>query len=152
MKRHKSLIALSHDHHHGLRLAQLIKKGAPEYKDLPIDLNGKIKYTIESWDNELRLHFANEENILFPFVKNREPKIDQLLNEIISEHIEIKYLVEELAESSKKEDVLNRLGFKLEAHIRKEERELFPLIESVFKMELDKLEGEIISIKDSCKN
>ena len=151
MKRHKSLIALSHDHHHGLLLAQLIKKGAPNYNGMPTDLLGKINYTKESWENELKLHFANEENILFPFVKNRDPEIDRLLIEIVAEHIKIKSLVEKLDNLNNIEETLNKLGIMLETHIRKEERQLFPLIESVFKIDLDELEGKIISVKGSTK-
>lgn len=71
MKRHKCLVALSHDHHHGLMLAQLIKKGAPEYKDLPKDLYSKIKYTKNSWENELKLHFENEEKNTIPFCERK---------------------------------------------------------------------------------
>lgn len=150
MKRHKSLIALSHDHHHGLMLAQLIKKNAPAYKGLPTDLKGKVKYTLEAWEKELKLHFHNEENILFPFIKEADSEIDKLIIEIVAEHIEIKALVDKLEKTDNEEEILNELGYKLEAHIRKEERQLFPLVESIFAMKLDDLVGKIISIKESC--
>jgi hypothetical protein len=35
MRRNKSLVPLSHDHFHGLIIAQLIKKGAPPYNVFP---------------------------------------------------------------------------------------------------------------------
>jgi len=41
IKRDKALHILSHDHHHGLILAQLIKKGSPQYKNLPNTTEGK---------------------------------------------------------------------------------------------------------------
>lgn len=151
MKRHKCLVALSHDHHHGLMLAQLIKKGAPEYKDLPKDLYSKIKYTKNSWENELKLHFENEEKILFPFVKGKDNQLDILISEIIEEHLTIKNLVKDLDYSDKDEEKLNDLGIALENHIRKEERVIFQKIQLLFKDELNQLDGKIISVKDSCK-
>lgn len=151
MKRHKSLIGLSHDHHHGLLLAQLIKKGAPTYKNLPQNTEEKVLYTKDRWENELKYHFENEENILFPFVKDKDDELDKLIIEIVSEHFKIKKLILDLDNSLDKDETLNSLGILLESHIRKEERKLFPLIESVFKMDLDNLEGKINSVKDSCK-
>ena len=152
MKRNKSLIALSHDHHHGLILAQLIKKGAPEYKGLPTDLIGKVNHVKESWQKELKLHFENEENILFPFVKGKNDEIDRLIEEILEEHKIIKSLVDKLDIDADVESTLDQLGNALEQHIRKEERILFVKIQTVLGIELDKLEGKIIAVKDSCNN
>ena len=151
MKRHKSIIPLSQDHHHGLMLAQLIKKGAPEYKGLPTDLIGKVNHVKESWEKELKLHFKNEEKILFPFVKGKNEEIDKLIEEVLEEHKIIKSLVKKLDIASDAESILDQLGNTLEQHIRKEERNLFVKIQTVFGLELDKLEGEIIAVKDSCK-
>jgi iron-sulfur cluster repair protein YtfE (RIC family) len=150
MKRHPSLIALSHDHHHGLMLAQLIKKGAPEYKGLPTDTIGKVKYAKEAWEKELKLHFNNEEKILFPFVKDKDEDLDKLIGEILEEHKQIKALLKNLDTSQNKEEVLNDLGILLEQHIRKEERQVFKMIQLLFEDELNELEGKIISVKDSC--
>ncbi|MCB9249641.1 MAG: hemerythrin domain-containing protein [Ignavibacteriales bacterium] len=96
MKRHKSIIALSHDHHHGLMLAQLIKKNAPEYKGLPSDLIGKVNHVKDSWEKELKLHFENEENILFPFVKGKDEELDTLIEDILEEHRLIESLVKKI--------------------------------------------------------
>lgn len=150
MKRHPSLIALSHDHHNGLMLAQLIKKGAPEYKGLPTDIIGKVKYAKEAWSKELKLHFKNEEEILFPFVKGKDNELDVLIEEILEEHKQIKGLVKSLDTSKNKKEVLNDLGFLLEQHIRKEERQVFQKIQQFFGDELKELNGKIIPVKDSC--
>lgn len=148
MRRHKNLIGLSHDHHHGLRLAQLIKKDAPVYKDLPNDVEGKISYTIKAWEEELNYHFKNEEEILFPAVENRDEKIDELIDELLVEHEEIEYKISQLKTSSEKEEILNDLGYILEQHIRKEERELFDRIQEVFgEDELDILIDKIEPVK-----
>jgi iron-sulfur cluster repair protein YtfE (RIC family) len=150
MKRHKSIIALSHDHHHGLMLAQLIKKDAPEYKGLPTDLIGKVSHVKESWEKELKLHFDNEENILFPFVKGKNEEIDVLIDEILEEHNLIESLIKKLDSHSDVESTLDQLGKTLESHIRKEERELFQKIQILLGEELNKLEGKIIAVKDNC--
>lgn len=148
MKRHKNLIGLSHDHHHGLRLAQLIKEDAPEYKDLPNDIEGKAKYTISAWEEELQYHFKNEEEILFPAVENIDGKIDELIDEILIEHEEIEYKINQLTTTHEKENILNDLGYMLEQHIRKEERELFDRIQVVFGEEkLNELIKKIEPVK-----
>jgi iron-sulfur cluster repair protein YtfE (RIC family) len=151
MKRHKSIIPLSQDHHHGLMLAQLIKKGAPEYKGLPKDTIGKAKYAKESWEKELKLHFWNEENILFPLVKGKNNQIDKLIDEILDEHSKIKKLIADLDTTENHETTLNDLGVLLEKHIRKEERQLFVQIENHFITELNEIEGKIVAVKDSAK-
>ena len=151
MKRHISLIPLSQDHHHGLMLAQLIKKGAPEYKDLPTDIAGKVKYTKDIWENELKQHFTNEEKILFPVMKGKDEEIDILIEEILEEHIKIKSLVADLNKTENYETTLNNLGILLEQHIRKEERQLFVKIQTLFENELNDLEGKIIAVKNDCR-
>lgn len=152
MKRHKCLIALSHDHHHGLLLAQLLKDDAPDYKGLPKDVGDKIKHALISWRKELKQHFANEEKILFPFIKGRDNELDKLISEIIGEHRIIKSLFDTLEKNGNKSGILNKIGVALESHIRKEERILFQKVQQVFtKIELDTLTGKIIPVKESLK-
>lgn len=150
MKRHKSLINLSHDHHHGLLLAQLIKKNAPEYKGLPTDTEGKVKYVIDSWNNELQYHFKNEETVLFPSIKGKNREIDDLIEEVLNEHELIEKMIFGLETSNNTISDLNKLGFLLEDHIRKEERQLFQLIQTHLPDDLDNLAGKIPSAKKSC--
>ena len=135
IKRHKALAPLSRNHHQGLILAQLIKKDAPDYKDLPKTISDKVEYTIDIYKNELVKHFTNEEEILYPAVKNKSNEIDELFEEIISEHKKIKQLVVQLEFSENKSDILNELGVLLESHIRKEERVLFEKIQNLLSEE-----------------
>lgn len=132
MKRHINLIPLSHDHHHGLVLANLIKLNAPVYKGLPNELSGKIEYTKNFFNTELVRHFKEEEEILYPLVKGKSKDIDILFREIFVEHVQIKKLVEQLDASTEPHIVLDKLGRLLENHIRKEERELFEMIQHEF--------------------
>ena len=148
MRRHPCLIALSHDHHHGLLLAQLIKKDAPPYKTLPQTTEGKIEYAMNAWTNELEKHFSNEEEILFPYIKGRDKTLDELITKILAEHKTLKSMFHNLENSGNKIADLNDIGLKLESHIRLEERELFQKIQEVFSSdELDLLEGKIQPVK-----
>lgn len=152
MKRHNALIPLSHDHHHGLLLSQLLKKNAPKYKGLPDDIEGKINYLDNAYKTELIPHFKNEEEILFPFVKGKNEKLDELISEVINQHIRIKQLFEEVKSSNDKITAMDKFAHQLDQHIRLEEREVFPLIQELFGDKLTELDGKILAVKndDAC--
>ena len=148
LKRHKALHSLSHDHHNGLVLAQLAKKNSPEYPQLPKTVVGKIEYAVSYYYDELVPHFRAEENTLIPTIKGRDKKVDEILNTIVDEHKQIKTLITLLDEESS-EDVLDEFGNLLEAHIRKEERELFPMIQELLsEEELSELERKLPKVFD----
>lgn len=149
MKRHKSLIPLSQDHHSGLLLAQLSKKTAPNYQKLPNDDEGKKEYALNAWENELVPHFKHEEEILFPFVKGRDDELDEVIQDIYKEHEVIRSQFAKLKEvKDDLKELLNDIGFTLEAHIRKEEKQLFQRIQEVFSDgELKELVGKIDPVK-----
>ena len=151
MKRHNSLVPLSHDHQRGLLLAQLIKRKAPAYKGLPKDIPGKIEYTLNAYAKELSPHFKNEEEILFPAARGNDADLDTMLDEIINEHRQIESMIEKLKIPGSEIEKLDVLGKKLDAHIRKEERILFPLIEKTLGEKLlSELGNKIVSVKDGC--
>ncbi len=144
IKRHKALHILSHDHHHGLILAQLIKKGSPQYKSLPNTIDGKKDYSIRFYNDELIKHFEDEEKILFPFVNGKDDEIDNLIEEIIIEHKKMKQLVNQLESGEDVENTLDEFGSILESHIRKEERDLFMKIQEILtEEELTDLEKQL---------
>lgn len=152
MKRHKSLISLSHDHHHGLMLAQLIKLGSPEFKGLPNTVAGKVRHTVNFFQEHLIPHFRKEEDILFPSSKNKSNEIDCLIDELMQQHKTIYSLIDKLKNSSNPEDELNELGVLLDNHIRKEERELFQVIQDILtEKEMNKLEKDLGESAVSCK-
>jgi len=147
IKRHKSLQPLSHDHHQGLILAQQLKKDAPQYKGMPSTLEGKKEYALTFYKTELEKHFENEEKILFPFVKSKNEDVDKLIEEIISEHRKMVSLINELNKTDQPENVLDELGWLLEKHIRKEERELFGEIEKVLSNDELNIIGTMLASK-----
>lgn len=131
MKRHKALILLSHDHHRGLLLAQLLKKNAPSYKGLPKDPAGKMNYAIEAFESDLIIHFKDEEEILFPLLRNKTSELDKLIDELLDEHKKIEDGISSLNKADDLVDDLDKVGIILENHIRKEERILFQKAQSV---------------------
>lgn len=150
MKRHESLIPLSHDHHHGLHLAQIIKKNAPPVENMPVDIRAKAEYAVNKYNTELIKHFREEEDILFPAVRGKDWFTDTLLDEIVTEHRLISGLIDSLYDETKDmETQLDMLGRHLEAHIRKEERKLFPKIQELLsEEELQELANKILPRKN----
>jgi hemerythrin-like domain-containing protein len=128
MKRHESLAPLSREHHGALILAQLIKRGAPVYRGLPTTIVDKIDYATQYYKTHLKQHFKQEEAML-ELVKKHDASLSALSAEIIAEHRMLKDFFKSLDKVADQEAVLNELGNELDAHIRKEERVLFPLIE-----------------------
>lgn len=129
MKRHSSLLSLSREHHGALILARLLQKGAPAYKGLPQDLSGKARYAQDQYRTELADHFSAEEQTVLEQVSGVDPEIDVLAAEIYAEHKKLREAFEAIGASNDLEEDLHNLGAALEAHIRKEERVLFPLIQ-----------------------
>lgn len=138
MKRHESLIKLSREHHDGLIAAQLLKKGAPQYKGMPSGFHGKSEYILEFYKNHLIQHFKNEEEKLFPSVKNLNAEINKIILELVQEHKQISEYIKAVEKNNHTEETLNELGVLLDKHIRKEERELFEIIQT--KLGKDELE------------
>lgn len=140
MKRHIALIPLSHDHHEALILARLIQKGAPEYKGLPTELVPKAEYALNLYHKKLEKHFIQEEQMI-PIVAGISSGLDALLEDMVQEHIVLRKLFAELPAETNLLISLDHLGKSLEFHIRKEERQIFPLIQECCSGEiLDKIE------------
>lgn len=129
MKRHPSLAHLSRDHHGALILAKLLQKDAPAYKGLPTDTAGKAAYAIDFYKRELITHFEAEEKAL-SMVKGTNPSLDALVQTIFDEHQQLHKSFKNIVPAAVLPGELDEIGLALEKHVRKEERELFPLIES----------------------
>lgn len=144
MKRHNSLIKLSKDHHQGLIVAQFVKRNAPAYHGLPTDTEGKRKYVLAFWKDDLRNHFGEEENILIPALSGADGMLDRLNKRVIDEHRLIENIIDELKQSKNSEDELDKFGTALNDHIRFEEREWFERIQETFSTdELNKIEEKL---------
>jgi hemerythrin-like domain-containing protein len=126
MERHKSLISLSSDHQQGLVISQKLKYG---YKpssstDESISTEDKRKMLLDFFDDHLHSHFIMEEEIFIPYMPDNE-----MIKRMQDEHIKMYELLYIIEVMDPDEELLNRFGEKLNAHIRFEERELFPMLQ-----------------------
>ena len=149
MKRHKSIIPLSHDHHATLMMAQAIKKNFIKTDLGNSTISNKVKYVIQAYTTELLPHFNHEETLLFPLAIGKDAELDKLISEILEEHDKIGEAISNIKDGNQ-EQKLDDLGFLIESHIRKEERIVFPKIEEIMGDELNIIEGQIIAVSDSC--
>ena len=143
--RHPSLIRLSHDHHHGLALALRCRKQAlGQLKPMgAAGLRERARECREFYLNNLAAHFRAEEEVLFPAMRGVAPQGSAVIEDLIGQHREIRRLMSELEAGAGLAKRIFDLGDLLERHIRKEERELFPL----FEQRLDRVTAESVGVE-----
>jgi len=129
--RDASLIPLSHDHHHGLALALRCRKQAlGQIRPMGIQgLKERAGELEEFFSRNLKPHFQAEEEILFPFMRSRIPQSEALIEDLLKDHAALREGLARLDGADGLGRLLFELGDLLERHIRREERELFPLFE-----------------------
>jgi mannose-6-phosphate isomerase-like protein (cupin superfamily) len=131
MKRHPALVPLSHDHHHALVEARRLRRtaGTPESAAVATAF-------VCFFAEETTRHFREEEELLFPLVVDLD-EARELLVQALLEHQRLRALTARLqqivAAGGEIDGVMRELGELLEAHVRLEERRLFPLIERLFE-------------------
>lgn len=123
MKRHPTLIPISREHHQVLLLAQLLKKDAPPYRDLPGDREGKIKYAEAQYHQLLHAHLQRDCNRIYPFLR-QWPALHDTLDDLETRSTWLSLAFEKL-DIATEEDVLDELGHALERYVRIKERQLF---------------------------
>ena len=130
--RHPSLQLLSHDHHHGLALAlRCRKQGLGQIKPMgAVGLRERAKEFLEFYRASLVAHFKAEEEILFPLMRAQVAGCGELLDQLVRAHEQLRLAMPQLEAGTGLAKLIFDLGDLLERHIRKEERELFPLFES----------------------
>ena len=132
MKRLQALIPLSHDHHHALVEARRLRQAADRNDD-PSDAAMAF---VRFFRTSSVPHFREEEEALFPLVIDVE-EARALLVQALLDHQHIHSLVAALEAGGDVRPTMRELGERLEAHVRLEERQLFPLIERVAAAALD---------------
>lgn len=130
-RRHDGLMPLTHDHHHALAHARRLRLAARgDAQELLRQSQGFLDFFHEDTLN----HFREEEEIVFPLAVGDERALE-LLSRVVTEHLQIHAMVARLAievdEARVHVQTAIRLAEALEAHIRLEEREVFPLLEEV---------------------
>ncbi|MBX3671186.1 MAG: hemerythrin domain-containing protein [Rhodocyclaceae bacterium] len=118
MRRAERLIDLSREHHGALSLARRLRRVA----DTPASVEALAKTVTQAWAG-LGGHFAREEmDLLSELERFGELGLGARLR---AEHLELRRLARNPAAWA----TLVRFGMLLEAHVRFEERELFPALE-----------------------
>lgn len=130
MKRHESIIPLSHDHHVGLLFCWKLRQGIRK----AIELKRILPYVVYIWKDHLAPHFKEEETILFIGKEQ-----DKLVMQALAEHTIIKKMILGTNDDSNA-DYYAQLADAVDNHIRFEERILFPHLENSLS------ENELITI------
>ncbi len=130
MKRHPALVGLSHEHHSELVQARRLRRAADA---APAERLATAAAYVEAFFTETVEHFRAEEEGLFPLYARRAGATP-LLHRILQEHMQLHGLVRALRAEVAGGEVapasVRELGDLLHAHVRAEERELFPAIEA----------------------
>ncbi|MEB8431604.1 hemerythrin domain-containing protein [Cocleimonas sp. KMM 6892] len=132
MKRAEQLQDLSREHHGSLVMAKRIAEVAESGDEAAIaEAIEKVK---DYYENELEVHFQHEERTIFaPIFKEYREHIG-IATQLLKEHGAMRMLMPKLHVASARED-LAEFASMLKNHTRIEERELFPIVESIFSDE-----------------
>ncbi|MCY7421748.1 MAG: hemerythrin domain-containing protein [Chitinophagaceae bacterium] len=132
IKRDKSLVSLSKDHHGGLLLIWKIRQGLR----LNVATARMATYITTVFDKELEPHFVDEEQLLF----NKLPVNDALRITAEGHHAALRHMMATFRSTIAGEASVANFAALLEEHIRFEERTLFPHIEKMFvRQDLDQI-------------
>lgn len=137
MKRDPALQGLSRDHHQALFVAQGLRRAE--------EVGAAAQRFLEFWHEHGRLHFEVEENVLFPAWAEAASGYDEaMVVRALTDHHHIRLYARRIAGGRAGLDELRDLGERLAAHVRFEEREMFPAIESSLSAdELAELAAEL---------
>lgn len=123
MRRHPALVSLSHDHHHVLVIAQQLRRATPE------SISDVARVFLAAWESEERRHLRLEEELLLPAYAAHGDPAHPVVERILQDHLLIRRDADRVGREPSLE-LLHDLGSLLGDHVHREERELFPLIET----------------------
>jgi hypothetical protein len=131
VKRSEALAILSRDHHHALVVAQKLTRA-----DDQTAAAARARF-LAFWEEEGRHHFQVEEELLLPAYAAHGDARHPLVLQVLGDHVAIRALAAEVAAAAPEPptESLQELGAALAAHVRLEERELFPVIEEAMPPE-----------------
>lgn len=122
MKRSEALVSLSREHHHALFLAKVIRDQAGE--------GDSAERFNEFWIREGANHFRIEEEVLLPGSGLDGPDEDPEVARMLADHLTLRRAAKKIASGEAAPEELIEAAERLKAHVRFEERELFPRIEA----------------------
>lgn len=137
MRRDPALVSLSRDHHQALVVAQCLKRATLETVDAAVE---RLR---AYWERRGADHFAAEEQILLPALAQGARHEHHVVSQVLLDHLVLRHRAAVLLDDGPHDDHLEEaqaLGTALAEHVRREERELFPLIEQALpRDQLDQL-------------
>lgn len=122
-RRHDSLVPLSHQHQHALALAVIIRRRFGAEKGQRTWQGEMVAKVQKAYQAELQGHFEVEETVLFPQMERHLGRLE-LVSELLRDHQSLRNFVKQLEEVVELH-TLDGFAALLEAHVRKEERQLF---------------------------
>jgi len=125
MKRSPILQPLSREHHAALALAKACERAAHSGDE--VHVSQTCQRAILAFQNELEPHFQFEEVSLLPLLRSTASR--PLGERTLADHQQLRGLRDALQQNDA--GTLDRFGKCLTAHVRFEERELFPVLESL---------------------
>jgi iron-sulfur cluster repair protein YtfE (RIC family) len=128
LKRNKHMLQLSKDHHFTLLFCWKLRQGLK----IGVEVERIQNYVKHFWLHDMQAHFRDEEDILFASVQ------DVKVQKAIEDHKQIKEQVDavlQAANSIETSKQLSILADTVDAHVRYEERVLFPHLEQILTTE-----------------
>lgn len=125
MKRSTALQPLSREHHTALTLAKACERAAQSCDEGVVAK--ACQRAIRAFSAELEPHFQVEEQSLLPLLRSAETQ--SLVQRTMADHQQLRALLDDLRRNDR--EALSSFGKGLSAHVRFEERELFPVIENL---------------------
>lgn len=138
MLRDPSLIPLSHQHQHALslcvRLERALQSGTADLVAWQLEVH-------QHYANEVQFHFAAEEKVLFPAAR-RFLELTALVEELSGEHEQLRDYFVRAEHGTMDRAGLAAFAALLSGHVRKEERQLFEIMQQRMRPEELKTLGE----------
>ena len=131
MLRDKNLIPLSRQHQHALALCVRIERASPIADS---DLDAWQAEMAEKFRAEIRVHFAAEEEVLFPAAR-AFGELNPLVDSLLADHAWLRTRFADAEARKLSADEVAAFGRRLSEHIRIEERQLFERLQELIKPE-----------------
>lgn len=138
MRRHVALIPFSKQHHQMLVLAQVLKLDVPDYKGMPVTLEGKIDFTKRKFEEIILPNINKHRRLLYPNILKwgfPDEGLVEHLQEMEDEILKIGKAIREGHDYS--EIQLSDFGYSLDTLVRIKERELYEMVQVRFNEKLN---------------
>jgi len=149
MLRDRNLIPLSHQHQRALALCVRIDRASPIVNS---DLAAWQAEIAQHFQTEIRIHFAAEENVLFPAAR-KFPALCPLVEELLLEHFMLRESFAKAEAHAMSTADVSTFAQQMSTHIRKEERQLFERMQELMSPEELTLLGQGLdqALKDAAQ-